>query len=299
MTSKKTVSEPQKSPSRWGPERRLEFIDFRLRWDGRLNRADLVAFFGISVPQASLDIAKYLEFAPNNLVYDRSARVYLATSKFEPVYDTSSPSRLLNELLAHTAGVIGGELSFIGWRPPVGLVPTPGRTLDASTLVVLLNAVREGLSVQMDYQSMSSETPEARILSPHAFAFNGFRWHIRAFCHKNQSFRDFVIARMSKVALVGHDGVGAALDTEWHTDVTLVLGPHPGLSKPSQRAVELDYGMTKGEVTLTCRKALLFYVLRHLRLIDGDSVTPEQQQIVLKNRVDLSFLDNKKAKRNG
>lgn len=290
MTSKKTVSEPQKSPARWGPERRLEFIDFRLRWDGRLNRADLVAFFGISVPQASLDIAKYLEFAPNNLVYDRSARVYLATSKFEPVYDTSDSSRLLNELLAHAAGVIGGESSFIGWRPPVGLVPTPGRTLDASTLAVLLNAVREGRSVQVVYQSMSSETPESRVLSPHAFAFDGFRWHIRAFCHKNQGFRDFVIARMSKVELADHDGVGSALDVEWHTDVTLVLGPHPGLSKPSQRAVELDYGMTKGEVTLSCRKALLFYVLRHLRLDEGDSATPEQQQIVLKNRATLGTL---------
>ena len=43
----------------WGQERRLEFIDFRLLWEGRLNRADLTTFFRISVPQASLDLAKY------------------------------------------------------------------------------------------------------------------------------------------------------------------------------------------------------------------------------------------------
>ena len=40
-------------PLRWGTERRLEFIDFRLYWEGRVNRADLTREFGISVPQAS------------------------------------------------------------------------------------------------------------------------------------------------------------------------------------------------------------------------------------------------------
>ena len=33
---------------RWGVRRRLEFIDFRLFWDGRFNRSDLAHTFGIS-----------------------------------------------------------------------------------------------------------------------------------------------------------------------------------------------------------------------------------------------------------
>lgn len=284
MTTKKAAPEPQKTSSRWGPDRRLEFIDFRLRWDGRLNRADLVAFFGISVPQASLDIAKYLEVAPGNLVYDRSARVYLATNKFKPVYDTSSPSRLLNELLAHATGVIGDESSFIGWRPPVGFVPTPGRTLSADTLAVLLRAVRESRAVELVYQSMSAEKPEPRLISPHAFAYDGFRWHVRAFCHKHQAFRDFVIARMSGVTLGEPSVSGPELDLDWSTEVTLELEPHPGLSPAQKRAVELDYGMTGGVVSFKCRKALLFYALRHLHLDRPESGTPEQQQVVLKKR---------------
>jgi len=285
MRTKKTVSEPQKTSSKWGPDRRLEFIDFRLRWDGRLNRADLVAFFGISVPQASLDIAKYLELAPANLVYDRSARVYLATSEFKPVYDTSSPSRLLNELLAHVAGVIGNESSFIGWRPPVGFVPTPGRTLSPDTLAVLLRAVRESRAVELVYQSMSAEKPEPRVISPHAFAYDGFRWHVRAFCHKHQVFRDFVIARMSGLTLGESTPTGAELDIEWNTEVGLELAPHPGLSTAQKRSVELDYGMTDGAVTFKCRKALLFYALRHLHLDRPDSGTPEQQQVVLRPEI--------------
>lgn len=282
MLSKKTAPEPQKTSSRWGPDRRLEFIDFRLRWDGRLNRGDLVAFFGISVPQASLDIAKYLELAPGNLVYDRSARVYLATGEFKPVYDTSSPSRLLNELLAHAAGVIGDESSFIGWRPPVGFVPTPGRTLSADTLAVLLRALRESRAVRLVYQSMSAEKPEPRLISPHAFAYDGFRWHVRAFCHKHQAFRDFVVARMSDVALGEPAESVAEKDLEWHDVVNLELEPHPGLSAAQKRAVELDYGMTNGSVSFKCRQALVFYALRHLRLDGDESASPEKQQVVLR-----------------
>ena len=31
----------------WGVERRLEFIEFRLFWEGRVNRADLIDTFGV------------------------------------------------------------------------------------------------------------------------------------------------------------------------------------------------------------------------------------------------------------
>jgi predicted DNA-binding transcriptional regulator YafY len=212
--------------------------------------------------------------------------VYLVTSEFKPVYDTSSPSRLLNELLAHAVGVIGDESSFIGWRAPVGYVPTPGRTLSADTLAVLLRAVREGRVVQLVYQSMNAEKPEPRQISPHAFAYDGFRWHVRAYCHKHQAFRDFVIARMAGVKLGDLAAVlGAENDVEWHTEVTLELESHPGLSVAQKRAIELDYGMTNGVVSLKCRQALLFYVLRHLHLDRTESGTPEQQQVVLKSLI--------------
>lgn len=66
----------------WGLESRLQFIDFRLRWERRINRMDLTEHFGISVPQASLDISKYMELAPSNLTYDRSSKTYTAAQVF-------------------------------------------------------------------------------------------------------------------------------------------------------------------------------------------------------------------------
>ena len=76
-------------------------------------------------------------------------------------------------------------------------------------------------------------------------------------------------------------------DKSWQTKVDLVLAPHPGLSLSKRRAIELDYGMTGGTATLSCRQALLFYLLKHLRLDLDQPGTPEAQQIVLLNETDV------------
>lgn len=270
-------------PVKWGQERRLEFIDFRLRWDGRLNRSDLIDFFGVSTPQASLDIARYSEVAPKNLVYDRSARVYLAGPEFKPVFITGNPSRYLNDLLATASGLVEQQASFIGWYPSVATVPAPGRVMSAETLVALLRAMREGAALRLVYQSMTSVEPSERVLSPHALAHDGFRWHVRAFCHLRQQFRDFVIARILRITGVEAGAVTPEEDAEWHTAVRLILAPHPGLAEGHRRVIELDYGMEGGEAVLECRQALLFYLLKHLGLESQGESRPEAQQIVLKN----------------
>jgi predicted DNA-binding transcriptional regulator YafY len=283
--SRASQSPGQPATTKWGQGRRLEFVDFRLRWERRLNRADLTSFFGISVPQASLDIAKYTEMAPKNLVYDRSAKVYVAGPSFKPLYpSTSSPSRFLNELLATEVGVLEAEASLVGWRPSLAVAPSPGRALDASILAGLLSAIREKTGVRVLYQSMSRTEPLWRSLTPHALAHDGFRWHVRAFCHERSEFRDFVIARVLELESAEGSGPGAEADVDWATEVELVLVPHPKLVKAKRRAIELDYGMLDGAARLTCRKALLFYVLRHLGLDRAETDSPEAAQVVLKNR---------------
>lgn len=276
--------------ARWGQDQRLAFIDFRLRWDGRINRSSLTDFFGISVPQASLDIARYIELAPQNLAYDRSSRVYQVTNNFQSVFGESLPQRYLSELLATATGVIAPEASFIGWRPPVDYVPQPGRGADADTLAALLKASRDGTGVKFVYQSMSSPEPSTRIVSPHALAHDGLRWHVRAFCHSRREFRDFVLGRILAVKSFEPAGNVASEDLEWNTVLTLILAPHPGLTEGKRRVVELDYGMKDGEVTLECRQALLFYTLKRLGLNSPIATSPEAQQIVLKNQTELLHL---------
>ena len=56
--------------------RRLWFISDRIA-KGSLNRSDLVKAFGISVPQASSDIRKWMGMHPGAALYDRRAKCYV------------------------------------------------------------------------------------------------------------------------------------------------------------------------------------------------------------------------------
>jgi hypothetical protein len=283
----------------WSQERRLEFIDYRLQWDGRLNRSDLIDFFGISVPQASLDIAKYNEIAPANMEYDRSARTYNPSATFRAALNTGDPRRLLNDLLISAAGLDSSQGSFLSGSVPIptAIAPIPTRLIDVDMLLPLLHAIRSKATVGVTYQSMTSENPVSRTLSPHSFAFDGFRWHVRAYCHVREQFRDFLLSRMLEVTKGEPSPIRPEADTSWQTFVTLVFEPDPGLPKPQRKVIELDYGMINGEATLQCRQALLFYTLKHLGLASSnEESSPQTRQVRLKNADTIDELMAKLAK---
>lgn len=283
------MAEPR-IPTKWSQDRRLEFIDFRLRWEGKLNRADLTKQFAISIPQASLDIAKYLELAPANMNYDKRARVYVASDTFKSLYVSSNALQYLNELLMTQTGLLEPEASSLGWRPSMALMPTPGRQLNDDTLAVLVAAIRENRTVSVLYQSMTQEEPQLRAVSPHALAHDGYRWHVRLYCHLRNQYRDFVIARILEIQPSNATYVDSTEDKAWSNVVELVLVPNPELSGPHKRVIELDYGMANGKVVLRCRQALLFYVLKHLGLNQLTGSSPKAHQIVLENLADIAPL---------
>ena len=276
--------------ARWGQDRRLEFIEYRLRWAGHLNRSDLTHFFGISVPQASLDLAEYTRRAPGNLIYDRSTRTYVLADGFEPLFQATNHERYLDDLLRDAYGVERAGESFLGWHPCVAVTPTPWRHLDSGIVATIIEAIRSGRALRLIYQSLSRPTPFSRKLTPHALAHDGQRWHLRAYCHTRQDFRDFLLSRILDIEGTELDRDRATEDSEWNHMVTIVLSPHPALSEAQRRVIELDYGMVGGSCNFECREALLFYVLRQLRLDQPETTTPEAQQIVLQNRSELEPL---------
>ena len=72
---------------------------------------------------------------------------------------------------------------------------------------------------------------------------------------------------------------------DWHTHVTLEIGPHPKLSDAQKKVIALDYGMRDGKTRITVRKALLYYTLKRLGLdTDPAARKTADQQIVLLNR---------------
>ena len=297
----KIKTEPSKkvtntsSRLRWGVEKRLEFIDFRLYWDGRINRADLTDFFDISVPQASTDLRQYGATAPDNMIYDKSAKCYLATDLFTPKYISSGSKSYINELLSIDLGLIKPEGSYINNVPSFAFLPRPRRSIEPTTLFKILNAINNHLAIEIEYQSMSNPQPVKRWISPHALANDNYRWHIRAYCHEREAFRDFVFGRIVSFGGEKETESRAIEDVKWNTYVTLCIGPNPACSKLQQKATEYDYEMLNGKAEIKVNIALLFYLLRTLGLLWVESGTsdPISQHIILLNRDELQpVLDN-------
>ncbi|PZT21402.1 hypothetical protein A7X86_06325 [Stenotrophomonas maltophilia] len=273
------------SKVRWGQNRRLNFIDVRLQYDGRINRSDLMQFFDISAPQASADLGLYQQLAGDNLVYDTRQRIYLATPEFKPITKRSEATRYLNELQRLARGIVEPDESFVGYQPSTGVVVTPSRAIEADEVATLLRAIRDRVALRVRYQSMDAPEPQEWVLSPHALGFDGLRWHARAWCHARQVFRDFAIGRLDVLEHVfSAKPVDPLLDEGWNNEVTVSLVPHPGLTPSQRRVVMRDYGMVDGHCELRCRKAMLFYTLRHLNLESlAISDVPAQQHVVVEN----------------
>jgi len=273
---------------RWSVERRLAFIEERLFWLGETNRADLVRQFGVSLGQASADIARYLALAPQGLAYDKSAKRYVAGDDFKPVLSPPDANRLLGELQLVERGILPADETTLGTTPSFAATPLPERTIDAFVLRLVLRAIRAGAALDTFYQSMSRPEAVRRTIEPHALAHDGFRWHARAFDRESGAFRDFVLGRLSKPRLAGQARARPEDDVDWRTFITLQIAPHPGLTPAQAKAIAIDYGIRGRSAALKVRRALLFYALRRLGLdVAPESRRPNEQHIVLLNRADI------------
>ncbi|WP_338659446.1 WYL domain-containing protein [Pectobacterium araliae] len=276
----------------WGLERRLQFIDFRLRWNGHINRTDLTSFFGLSIPQASLDIAKYIEIAPYNLVYDRRTKTYTTTPTFSAVYPQNSAQRYLAELLAMKTGVLEADASFIESAPEVGWVHIPLNIYNEQVVEVIASAIREKKAVSMRYQSSSSMDNSPRLISPHALGNDGLRWRVRAYCHTKQQFNDFILTRILNIEGIEPSTIDPTSDYSWHTHLQLILAPNDILPPAHQRALELEYGMTNSELNVSCRLACLHDTLERFCISLTDENNEKDQFFILKNKKDIqTFLE--------
>lgn len=278
----------EKADLRWGVERRLEFIEFRLFWEGHVNRGDLMEAFGVSVNQASTDLNRYIGMAPDNMVYDKSARTYLRGSKFGALFLRPDASRYLSQLRSVADGILDRSDAWIGKFPSYDAAPTPVRGVNAKTLRSVVAAISRSEAIEVKYQSLSRPEPRWRWIAPHAIAFDGFRWHTRAFCLTDQSFKDFLLSRIIKTRSTLPSEVGPEADADWNEQVTLEIGPHPELSDTQQKVIALDYGMKGGKAKIPIRKALLYYALKRLGLdTDPAARRAQDQQIVLLNAAEL------------
>lgn len=276
----------QDSKRRWGTDQRLEFIEFRLFWEGGVNRSDITSHFGVSVPQASNDLSQYKELASDNIEYDASAKKYLPTAGFRPRFMKPSADRYLSQLKAVADGIVSRDETLIEMPPSADSMPIPGRRIDPATLKALLDAIRSHQSLEIHYQSMNPKRPEAiwRRITPHAFGHDGLRWHTRAFCHMERKFKDYIVSRCRETRKPDAPGAKAVDDSAWQTFFEVVLRPNPDLTTSQQNTIALDYQMTKGRASIPVRCALLYYFEKRLRLdMDPSKDKPAEKPVVVEN----------------
>ena len=253
---------------RWGTERRLEFIEFRLYWEGGVRRGDITEKFGVSTPQASADLGLYQKLAAGNLVYDSSEKRYVSTEDFKPIFlDLKADS-----YLAHLHDASGDRVrltdSWMGEVPSTALMPVPNRRVKSDVLRALIRAIREKRSIEILYQSMNKENLDKawRWVSPHSLVNDGARWHVRAFCHNRRDFRDFLLSRCDATKSFGEAESDIDNDVAWNELCEVQLHPNPSLNEVQRRGVMEDYEMENGNLSIFIKKALLFYFEKNLRL---------------------------------
>lgn len=283
---------------RWGIEQRLEFIEFRLFWEGSINRADLIEFFGVSVPQASKDLTLYQEHAPGNMEYDKRSKRYVAAHKFVLRFLNPDPYVFLTHLRSIADGTVAPHESWIAQIPEADIALTPKRDIEIEVLRRVLDAIRSGSSIEVFYQSMNSQRPDPiwRRITPHAFGYDGFRWHARAYCHLQHRFKDFLLPRILEVRSKGDPGELGEADWLWNNYFDIIIGAHPGLTESQKNVVAKDYGLENGAGTLSVRYAMLFYVLKRLGLLgDAEKENPRTQHIIALNKDEVQIALDKSS----
>lgn len=244
--------------------------------------------FGISQQQASKDLTSYIEARKTNVTYDRRLRTYLRGKNFKPRFFTPDPGKYFSQLQAVEQGLVDENQSWISQFPGYAAPPIPARGVDPEVLRDVLAAIREHKALQITYQSMSRPEPNARWIEPHALAFDGFRWHARAFCQNDKVFKDFLLSRIVEIGEQATASSDPDHDVDWISYIDLKVGPHPDLSQAQRRAIEMDYGMVGGKAEIVVRRALLFYALKRLGLdTDPAARRAQDQQIVLLNRDEI------------
>lgn len=268
---------------------RLAFIDFNLQFFGHVSRTDLISRFKTGLAASTRDFSAYKEFAPYNLILRHQTKSYHRTDDFKPLF-THDPEAILTALSRGfgngiSTGVQPSEQCFDAVR-----LIHPNSNIIAS----IMRAIHNNKAIKCGYVSLSSgET--VRALVPHSIVNNGHRWHVRAYDRKSNSFRDFVASRFTYVSeLQGavHVHEASPYDHQWQTIVDLVLIPHPSIQHP--KAIEMDYNMLEGQLTLPARAAVAAYVLRQWQVdCSGEYNQPNQgYQLALSNYDILTSIDN-------
>jgi predicted DNA-binding transcriptional regulator YafY len=217
------------------------------------------------------------------------AKHYSPSDDFAPILTRGLASEYL-QLAAQQSDVqrILGHLPVTA--ASVEVVSAPSRELPAELLRPIIQAMTEHRRIDVDYVSLNNPDREGRIIVPHTLVWTGYRWHVRAWCEKNQDFRDFVLSRFRGEAdLMEESHRLSEQDEDWQHIVTLTIAPDSRLSSEQQEVIAHDYNMSGGRLEIAVRAKLAPYLLQLLNVNTAELLEdPRAQQLVLTNQDEVN-----------
>jgi len=275
-------------PYRWDLLLRYRMIEIIALWEGRLTSKHLQNAFGIGRQQASKDINEYrTNIAPNNLVFDKQLKGYVPSEQFSAVLTKGEINEYLHML--NTKSDLMTQLENLDLPQAHTEIVSPlVRVVNAEIVRSIVIASRDQQRIEIEYMSLNSDK-DYRNIAPHTLVFNGYRWHVRAYCEKSGEFRDFVLSRITNIYdFVGPSDFSIKNDLAWNTKVEILIKPDGRLNRAQQKVIAADYGMTDNCLKLESRGAMVEYLLQFLR-IDTKEIRadPKSQQVIIENLDEL------------
>ncbi len=118
---------------------------------------------------------------------------------------------------------------------------------------------------------------------------------MRAYDRKGNRFRDFVFTRFTFIDLLQgpvHVHEASPYDQQWQQIVNIILIPHPNIKQ--SKAIEMDYNMSDGKLSIQLRTAVAAYVLRQWQVDCSADQTESDKgcQLALANHEVLELIEN-------
>jgi hypothetical protein len=138
---------------------------------------------------------------------------------------------------------------------------------DADTVTTILRGMHEKKILQIRYQSRRKDS--SRLISPNRLVYAVDRYHLRAFCHKTATYRDFVLTRIFEAETfdsktmtneVELKWVSEENDSAWHTRKILRFRPNQNLPGDVIQTLKRDFPVVNGVLSIECNEATAPYI---------------------------------------
>lgn len=83
------------------------------------------------------------------------------------------------------------------------------------------------------------------------------RWHVRAYCEKNDQYRDFVLSRLRGQPDLLDASPPREQDEDWNIGVPIIFEPDWRLNAAQKAIIKTDFGMMQGQLVVSSRRALV------------------------------------------